>query len=479
MGEIHYDIDISRDFLVIYEAIIERKPFLIGPHSGVIAGFFHGPLWYYINIPAFVLGGGNPVVMGWFWWLLSVLMLWIVYKVSVYIFDKDTAIFATLLYSANSIANPMDNLKQFFNPYGAVLLSPLLYLLFVKYLKDQKVKYLLLLLLTTGAVIQFQIAYGGPILVILSLLIIFSIVKTKRYKDILSYFVLAVPLSTYGFFEIRHNFLQTKALFTYFLSSQNQDPVSYAFIVNRLSSIFLDTYKMLLPNVKVIPLIAAFIIFGIIIKFRLIKKVEYFIFLYLYFGFWIFIFVFHGWTGNYYWPLLPLLIIIISSFNKIIPKRIFFSLFSALLIWNIYVGLKAIINYPLEITKRGINSWVYNKLLAEYIYNDANEDFGYFIFTPDRWVYNQKYAIIYMQQFNSIKSNSSIKLPLTYLIIVDPPKNRPDIDPVGWRITDIGIPKESAKVARFDVTQIFKYRLNSNEISIPQNPNLMDDTFFR
>ncbi|HZZ98991.1 MAG TPA: hypothetical protein VFG51_03595, partial [Candidatus Saccharimonadia bacterium] len=33
---------------------------LIGPTSGV-PGFFLGPLWYYIGLPGYFLGGGNPI----------------------------------------------------------------------------------------------------------------------------------------------------------------------------------------------------------------------------------------------------------------------------------------------------------------------------------------------------------------------------------------------------------------------------------
>ena len=147
MGDIHYDIDISRDFLVISEALDTKKPFLIGPHSGIIAGVFHGPLWYYLLIPVFILSHGNPIAIGWFWFLLSLLFVILIYLISLKLFNKTTALLATLLYSANSIINPMNSLKQFFNPYGAVFIFPVYYFVFMGFIRTKKPLYLLFLLL--------------------------------------------------------------------------------------------------------------------------------------------------------------------------------------------------------------------------------------------------------------------------------------------------------------------------------------------
>lgn len=480
MGEIHYDIDISRDFLVLSEAIRNRQPFLIGPHSGVIAGVFHGPLWYYLNLPAFIVGHGNPVFMGWFWWGLSIGTLILIWWVSKKLFNNKIALLAMLLYSANSIANPMDSLKQFFNPYGATALFPLFFYLFVTYLKNRKVVYLTFALFFIGLIIQFQMAFGGPVLIISTIYLLFFFYRNKLYKHIFSFSVLLIPLSTFIAFDLRHDFLQTQSMIRYFVSNHPASVFSIAFVLGRVKSIFTDVYLMLTPGSILASWLFSLSFLFVLFKYKLYRRVEYSFFLLLYFGFWIFLFVFRGWTGNYYWPFLPVVIILISSLDKYLPKSVFFPVFTLLVFWNIYVGVSAIRSYPKEITRRGINSWAYNVLLAEYIYQDASEDFGYYIFTPDRWVYNQKYALEYLQQsFPQKKSYASSKKRLTYLIVVDPPKDRPDIDPVGWRITDIGIKRESKEEKRIDVTKIYKYYLTTEEILVPHNPYLMDSTFFR
>lgn len=246
-GEIHYDIDISRDFLVISEAISTRQPFLIGPHSGVVSGVFHGPLWYYLNIPAFILGHGNPVVMGWFWFVLSLVTIGIVGWVARKIFNYKVALLAMLLYSANSIINPMDSLKQFFNPYGAVMLFPLFYYFFLKYLENKQVKDLILILFINGLLIQFQMAFGAPILIATFVYLLFFIFKNKLFKHLTAIFILVIPLSTFFLFDLRHDWLQTRSLFAYLISAKPKDINLMGFIMGRIKAIFTDLYVMLIP----------------------------------------------------------------------------------------------------------------------------------------------------------------------------------------------------------------------------------------
>ena len=69
-GEVNFFNDIARDFLLLQE-LDQKKIVLIGPRSST-NGLFHGPLWTYINYPAYVLGNGNPVVVACFGFSLSV-----------------------------------------------------------------------------------------------------------------------------------------------------------------------------------------------------------------------------------------------------------------------------------------------------------------------------------------------------------------------------------------------------------------------
>jgi hypothetical protein len=139
-GDIFFHTDIARDFLLLEDMTKNKLVTLIGPRSGGIPGVFHGPLWLYLNLPAFFIAKGNPVIVGWFWVALFILNLFIVYKTATKLFDQKTSLLSTALFS--TVTAP--TIRQLFNPYGAVMLSPIFFYFFVDYLKTNKLRSLLL-----------------------------------------------------------------------------------------------------------------------------------------------------------------------------------------------------------------------------------------------------------------------------------------------------------------------------------------------
>lgn len=481
-GDIRYDVDISRDFLLIEEIATVKPITLIGSHTSV-GGVFHGPLWYYLNLPAFLIGKGNPLVFGWFWFLLSILTLVIFYFITQKLFNKLTAMLATLLYSANSIINPVYGLKMFFPPYGAVLLSPVFFYLFIKYIFDKKAKYLVLALLTLGFIIQFEMAFGIPIFGLTILFLIYFIYKNKLIKHLAVFPILLLPLSSFIIFDLRHDFIQIISLTKYLiLQMQKTDINLVAAVSGKITGIFSDTFFHLTQDS--IPLSWFYSILFVVLIFKIkmkssIKKL-YLIFLYFYFGYWLIHLTMKPLWPSYYWPLLPLIIILYAGFVNYLPKRIFFLIFIPLLFWNMYIGISYIKNSNLEISNRGKNSWAFNKLIAETIYKDAEGDFGYYIFTPEGWVYQSWYALKFVQREYPDKiSHPFSKQRLTYLIIVDFPKDRLATDSMGWRITDLKITSAPKDAKDIDSVQIQKFLLREEEIKAKVNPFLLNSTFFR
>src|SRR5579872_3698045 len=72
--DIIFNTDIASEFLVLHE-ISQKKIVLIGARASGIAGLFHGPLWFYLNYPAYWIGNGNPLVVGWYWIFLTACFL--------------------------------------------------------------------------------------------------------------------------------------------------------------------------------------------------------------------------------------------------------------------------------------------------------------------------------------------------------------------------------------------------------------------
>lgn len=483
-GDIHYDLDISRDFLLLKDIIDTKKLTLIGPHTGIFGGVFHGPLWYYINLPAFILSGGDPLLMGWFWWGLSILTLIIFFIIVKKLFNETTAYLATLLYSVNSIINPSIGLKQFYNPYGAVVISPVFFYFFIKYIETLKVLYLILLLFFLGLLIQFQMAFGIPILILTFLYLVYFIFKNKKLSHFLYFPTLILPLSTFILFDLKHSFLQTKSFISFateiVTSHQSTGKNLSQFIYEKIFSLTIDTFFLLTQDNRV--LAAILFLFFIYFSFKIRGKYKdiYRLFMYFYFGYWIIYLPFNiSWT-TYYWPFLPIIIILFCGFLNCISKKVFILIFSFLILWNYFISFYYISIFNSDIYKRGVNSWAFNKLVAESIYKDADENFGYYIYTPYIRSENQMYALSFAQhEFPNIKSFPFKKQNLTYLILVDVNSGLFKTDSNGWKITHIKIQKEPISTKQIDVVDIQKFTLSDQETKIPSNPYLFNSTFFR
>lgn len=481
-GDIRYDVDISRDFLLIKEIIDTKRIPLIGSHTS-IGGVFHGPLWYYLNLPVFYIWGGSPIFIGWFWFGLSILTLVIFWVVCEKLFNRNTALLATLLYSANSIINPIFGLKMFFPPYGAVVLSPLFFYMFLKYIKTKKPIFLGLSLLLVGFFIQFEMAFGIPILILVTIFLAYFLYTKKLLKHLLVYPIILIPLSTFILFDLRHDLIQTKSLFKYLISQTDKLNFNLIdFLVEKITGIFSDTFFLLTQDNRLLSWVYSLLFILLIFKSKIPKstKTIYLVFLYFYLGYWIIYLFLKPLWSSYYWPLLPLIIMLYVGFVNFTLRKIFLIIYIPLLVWNMYIGISYIKDSNLEISQRGRNSWAFNKFIAESIFDDAEGEFGYFIFTPERWVYQGWYALDFVQkQFPQKKGYPFIKKDLTYLIIFDSPKVYPDPVSMGWKITDLKINQEPQKRSRIDRVEIQKYYLTEEEKNKPINPYLLNSTFFR
>ncbi len=483
LGDIHYDVDVSRDFLVMNDIVKNLHFTLLGPRSGAIPGVFHGPLWFYVNLPAFLIGGGNPLVIGWFWFLLSAVFLLIVYWVSKKLFGPEVALLSVLLFSVNSIINPSIGLKNFYNPYGAVFLFPLLFWMLHRYLNTSAVKYLIICLFLLGLIIQFQMAFGIPLFVTITLYLGYFLFQRKKLSHLLSYFILLIPLSTFIIFDLKHNFLQLNA-FIQFFHENNQSINLLNIFVSRAKALLFDFFDLFSPGKNLVTVsfaICFLILFMVVLRKSTnpLKKI-YWLFGYLFLSFWIISLIYPGSVGNYFWPFLPLSIIIFCSFYKFIKREIFIAVFIILYMVNLYAGILAILEFKTDLNQRGPHSWAFNSYVAQKIYEDAKGDFGYFNYSPDRFAYQQRYAMIYAgKNFPNITSLSSVKQPLTYLLEVDPPVDRPELSSINWRISDVGIDRSPDQVFSFDFIKVEKYLLNSEEVKIQPNPYLLDSVFLR
>lgn len=482
-GDIVFHTDIARDFLLM-EDVVRNKPItLIGPRSGGIPGVFHGPAWTYLNIPAFILGNGNPAVVGWFWVLLFAVNVFIVYKVgSKMISDNVGWIAATIASVISAFSVP-----GYFNPFGAVIFSPLFVYFLFKYIKESKIKDLLFSLLCLGMIIQFQMAFGVPMLVLFIPLLFLIIIRNKKFLHIFSLIILLIPLSTFILFDLKHQFLQTKSVMNYLSDKENTGKTDAKFgdiLKERVNSIInIGPGFITKNNNYLFYLVVAMLGYSTykIIKEKKESNIKLFsvIFLYFYIGYWLMTVFYKGvmW-GYYYWPFLGLISIIFACTSKFINRWLFYIILAVFVVYNFNSDLA--VNFkPETYFGNDGSSWRFHNKVAKLIFDDAPNEFGYYIFTADQFGYSSRYSMNYQQHQYNKSVYPYEKKRITYLIIA--PSDNPTIDDRWWKEEKVKIKRSPDKTFTFDGSnmRVEKYILNSEEIADKSDENLIHTLIFR
>src|SRR3989344_2036710 len=153
-GEVNFFNDVARDFLLL-EEMDHKKLVLIGPRSST-NNLFHGPLWTYINYPAFVIGDGNPVVVSWFWIFLECFFLITGFYMVRKLFDTLTAFAFIAVVSVPMITH----MGGFFHAEATFFFMPLYFFSICMYIKSKKKLYLALHLLALAIFVQLSVGVG-------------------------------------------------------------------------------------------------------------------------------------------------------------------------------------------------------------------------------------------------------------------------------------------------------------------------------
>jgi len=90
--------DQGRDAMVIWRFFHEGKLFLVGPTTG-IAGIFRGPFYYFLILPFYFLGGGNPVWPAVFLSVTAIVAFFLMYVYGAIVQSRVTGLIAVFLAS--------------------------------------------------------------------------------------------------------------------------------------------------------------------------------------------------------------------------------------------------------------------------------------------------------------------------------------------------------------------------------------------
>lgn len=476
---LHQDIDfapeVARDFFLLDE-IHRKKIVLIGPSS--TTGLFHGPLWAYVNYPAYVVGGGNPVVVGWGWMVMIGAFLISGFYIAKSLFNSKTAYFFVLMISVYSVFHA----KSLYNPHGAMFVIPAFFFSLILYTRTYKIKYLILHVLLSGFLIHLQMAIGVPFFILSFLYAAFIMIGAKRKKHLFVYLLVFVTLVNFLVFDLRHEFLLTK-LTLHFLNPPGNGDLDIISMLHQRIKFMTTGIEFLRPDPGYRNLII-FLISSVFIFFQIKEKKYksiYYTFLYFYFGYLLLSNLnFGGLLYFYLFPLFPLVFLIFSSFVTSGYNKIFVVLFSVIFLFNMKSATNDIVNAGGNFIGQDETSWLFLKNAASKIFEGKESEFGYYVYHPDVVAYRAKYAMHYVQTLSPKTAYYFQKKPITYLFIAPPPRDRPYMKDEWWRINMVHIGKKPDQVVTFkNGYKIEKYILTDQEIKIPVEKGIDPGIHFR
>lgn len=473
--DIRFTSDIGKDFF-LFKEIGEKGFVLVGSKSST--NLFHGPLWFYLNYPAFFISRGNPVVVGWFWVILGTLSVLLNYHIGKRLFGKTTGYLFALMTSIYVSFHT----NSFFNSHGAMFLIPLFFFFFIRYFQSSKLKYLILHIVVGSAIVQFQLADGIPLMILSFLALVYKSFKEREVNHLLPYLLVPSLLGNFILFDLRHNHILLRPLLEFLSPKIGGSTFNYLLYVPKKIELMLGGVEILRrdPGGRNLALFLTFLVF----IYSQIKnnrhRLHYVSFLYFYFGFFILSLINKGDVLYFYfYPLFPLVFLIFSSLITSKYKFLFLIIFVTVLFFNEKNALSDIKDSSIVIGK-DLYSWKFLYNMSSSVFNGNEKEFGYFVYSPDVVAYEEKYAMDYISRTTDKKTFRSQKKQITYLIMAPPPPNNPYMKSDWWIKNVVKIKNKPISSTSYQNGYVVeKYVLSLEEQKIQPDPNLDPGLTFR
>lgn len=427
-----FGFDQGRDYLAVKSIVVDHKLTLIGSEIGAgsagFQGIFHGPFYYYSLSLPFVLTNGDPY---------SGIILMFLFGMSSVVFSYflGRKLFGSIGGMATAflvaISPALVSQSRFvWNSHPSTLFILLtFYFIYLSYKKDNK--FIFLSSFFAGFIYNFELAISIP----LSISLVFFYVFILKLRNIKKYLILfmgfAMAFSPMIFFEIRHNLMAIRGLFSYILSHEGVGgaflPTQKIFVdhFNSFTYSFFDTFpKNIVPS-YVFPIIIFIpaIYYFFKEKNESLRKFIIFLILLIPINFIVFSFLRNS-VWVYYLIDLNIVYILIfaysifSSFKENNYKlKIFFLLFLIFVCIKAMPPLIKMFNYDYK-DYGGDAKIAGRKEVIDFIYKDANgKDFGLFIFSPPIYTYPYDYLVWWYGERKYHYRPHNEKKGLFYLLI--------------------------------------------------------------
>lgn len=474
-GDLFFHSDIARDFMLLHE-LETKKIILIGARTGA-AGVYHGVFWYYLMFPAYFLSGGNPVAVGWFWIFLVVLFLFGNFQIAKRLFDQKTAYLSTLLVSTFVVFLT----RALTHTDGTWLLSPFFFFFFVRYNQTLKAKYLAVAVLLSGLLIHLELVVGIPVFS-LTLIWVFALaLKKEKLAHLLAFILILIPLSTYIFFELRHNFSQLRNILGYINQERHQGEGLKNILVNRIDYMTTSAAQFIQNN-QINKIIFAF--FAAIFAKTIYKSKSrsiYLISLYFFLGFFVFSLISPFYLlRHHFMAFVPIVFMVFAALAAGKYGKLLLPILVICLITNELSAVNFVKSSQNFIGKDK-NSWKLLNKISSDIFEKSNSEFGYFVYSPDLLGYAPKYAMIYAQKTHpGIKGSYFTKKPQTFVMNIatgfDP--NNPLVE--AWPRNAINLRvKPASQVDYPNGYSVVRFELSPEDVAAPFNKDLDTGLLYR
>lgn len=241
--------DEGRDVIIVRRIFTEFHPPLIGPGTS-IGGMYLGPLYYYMMAPALLLANFSPIgpavqiaVLG----VITVFLVWYVGRVW---FGKTAGVIAAFLFAISPTVITFS--RSSWNPNIMPFFSIICMYSIWKVWKEKQFKWLLVTGVTFAFVLQSH--YLGlllfPTIFIYYLLTYIKVRASAENSNIFKYSLIGygifiLLMSPLAIFDLRHNFMNSRAMHQFFTVRQTTVSVRPWSAVPKVPALFVQINQSL------------------------------------------------------------------------------------------------------------------------------------------------------------------------------------------------------------------------------------------
>ncbi len=387
--QIHFDQGLHS--LAIWNIWHEGKLSLLG-HQTDTDGIFHGPLYYWLMIPAYVLGRGDPAAASLFQITLEAVSLFFLASLARKLFNFKVALLTVFLYSISygyaSYARWLSNITPTF-PFSII------FAWIVYHIYQGRIKFLPLAAFFASLITQMDGAIGVflyPILVWVTLQKN-NLIKLNWKILSISLISLIIPHIPLLFFELRHNFVVTHSILRLSGSGSQGIGISTSILSRNFTTLFVELFHLLSYPLSFVTSIILIITAVVLVLRR--HPSQTFLTSYILIFFFSLSLYQRGAAPFFFVPLFPLISVLFARTLLLLPRLLFWILFITIVGLNVYEWRNFLVPHH-ALTPIGTFNIITNqdrKNIVDRIYiSAAGRLFAVWIYTipyhlDDPWLY--------------------------------------------------------------------------------------------